>query len=147
MAHPVREYWCIFENNFQNLFNNNFFKEFVELAGLLRVLLDIHDIKIPNELYGISTAVGTLEKDSKTIIDLTFREACNKIIHAKQVKISFDITNQHPLASEKNGYNQTETNTFKKPMVITEGDFQGKGWEAKIDFFKYIDQAVNLPRE
>jgi len=145
LSHPWKEYWCIFENNFKQSFKNIFFKEFIEISALIRALLDIDDIKIPKEFAGISTQVGTITCDNGKEKELTFRDACNKIIHSKKYSVSFLWSEQHPLCNGKSGCEASDSEKFKNPIISTEGDYHGKTWVAKIEFFKFIDQALNLP--
>ena len=144
MSHPYQEYWCIFENQFQASFDKHFFKELIEIAALLRTLLDINEIKIEKEFAGISTQVGKLT-DGKNSNELFFREACNKIVHSKKHSIKLLFDDKHPLCNGKNGYEKSDVKIFKAPIIVTGGRFHdGGSWVAEIDFFKFIDQAMNL---
>lgn len=96
--------WCIFENQFNESFENNFFKEFLELAALIRALLDIHEIKIPKKIGNVSISVGSLTINDSEIKELTLREACNKTIHSMNYEINFCYSDDHPLSNGKNGY-------------------------------------------
>ena len=98
LKHPDEEYWCIFTNNFQDQFDSTFMKELIGFAGTLRALLDVESISIPveNEEYGFDQSVGQLSKNHN-IEPLSFREACNKLIHANQYEIRFSYSEAHPL--------------------------------------------------
>ena len=78
LGHPLQEHWCIFENQFKKSFENNFFKEFLELAVLIRAFLDTHEIKIPKKIGTVSINVGSLIANNSNTKELTLREACNK---------------------------------------------------------------------
>ena len=78
---------------------------------------------------------GELRKDneSEQSEPLILREACNKIIHAKEIQ--FDIKH-----SVKNYYSIV-------PVVYLFGEKNGKTWEAKLDLVEYIRSFVNRVRE
>jgi hypothetical protein len=105
---------------------------------------NIFEIEIPKEFSGISTKVGTLNEDNKEI-DLSFRESCNKIIHSKEHSFDFSHSENHPLSNGKNGYGESEIQSFKNPIITTKGERNGKNWIAKIEFLKFIDHVMNLP--
>jgi len=145
LAHPANEYWCIFENKFKESFETIFFKELIELVGLLRAILDSEPLTVENEVYGVDNSFGILKKETGETLKLTYREVCNKIIHAISYEIKFNYSEYHPLDNNKNGYGETEIIEFKNPKIITQGSFNGKQWNAEIDFLKFIDQTMNLP--
>lgn len=147
IAHPANEYWCIFENKFKDSFETIFFKELIELVGILRALLDSESLKIENEIYGVENVFGLLKNETGETIKLSYREACNKIIHAISYEVKLNYSKQHPLDNNKNGYGETEIIKFKNPKIITQGSFNGKHWNAEIDFLKFIDQTMNLPMQ
>ena len=104
LAHPIQEYWCPFEN-FKLRFDDIFAKEFIELAALVRVILDVDDS------FGSKEVVGTITQDGNKI-DMSFRDACNKIIHAKTIDIDFAFSERHPLDNGKNGYGESQVKKF-----------------------------------
>jgi hypothetical protein len=108
--------------------------------------MDTNEIEIPKEFRGISTKVGTLDKGEKEV-DLSFREACNKIIHSKEHSFDFSHSENHPLSNGKNGYEKAEIQTFKNPIITTRGVRDTKKWIAKIEFLKFLNQAMNLPED
>ena len=131
LSHPVHEYWCPFEN-FVIRFDDIFAKELIELSVLARVCLDVDDT------FGSEEIVGSLSEDSKQS-DLTFRQACNKIIHAKTYEVKLDWSNKHPLDNGRNGYGESDIKKFKNPIVKTAGKYNKKEWKADILFLKYIN--------
>ncbi len=147
LSHPWNEHWSIFENQLTETFEDNYFKEFLELAVLMRASLDIHDVRIPKKIGEVEISVGDLIKvnsSGEKTIPLTFREACNKTIHALEYEIILDRCDSHPLDNGKNGYSETEETNFKNPILLTKGSFQGDNWTAKIELLKFIDQALSL---
>jgi len=130
LSHPVHEYWCPFEN-FVNSFDDVFAKELIELSALARVSLDV------DNTFGSKDIVGSLSQDGKQN-DLTFREACNKIIHAKTYTVDLAWSEKHPLDNGRNGYGESDINRFKNPIVKTVGEYNEKEWQADILFLKYI---------
>ncbi len=84
LKHPVGVHWCMFVSDFQERFDSSFMKELVGFAGILRTLLDVESISLPieNAEYGFDQSVGLLNRNNHEE-PLSFREACNKIIHAK----------------------------------------------------------------
>lgn len=142
LAHPYNEYWCKFGNNFKESFEKIFFKELIELAGLIRAILDMHSLVSEN--YGI---VGKLENDSIKIENLNYRQSCNKIIHAEYYSIEFEVTNLHPLDNGKNGYNDSKVSTYKNPIIITEGIYKKKKWKSELSFIKFMDETLNIVNE
>jgi hypothetical protein len=145
LKHPSEEYWCIFTNNFQEKFDSNFMKELVRFAGILRALLDIESIYIPieNEEHGFDQSVGQINLRGNTE-PLCFREACNKIIHANQYEIRLNYSESHPLDNSKNGY-KSIFKSYKNPIIVTYGEFQGKNWNSELNFMKFVEMSINLP--
>ena len=144
LSHPWKENWCIFENDLQEMFDTNFYKELIELAGLVRALMDVESITVEDDKFDIS--VGWLQNDGGEFKPLTYREACNKIIHASKYEVSLKYDTKHPLDNGKSGYEKLEGDKFKNPIVTTIGSFKGgKKWTSKINFIKFIEQTINLP--
>lgn len=131
LSHPVHEHWCPFEN-FVARFDNIFAKELIELSALARVYVDVDDT------FGSKQIVGSLSEDSRQR-NLTFRQACNKIIHARTYKVRLDWSSKHPLDNGGNGYGESDIKKFKNPIIKTAGTYQKKEWKADIFFLKYID--------
>jgi hypothetical protein len=142
LSHPANEYWCIFENKFKESFTTVFFKELIELAGLLRALLDSEPLTI--EIQNNDNSFGVLKKETGETIKLSYRDVCNKIIHAISYEVKFNFSERHPLDNTKNGYGETVITEFKNPKIITQGSLKGKQWNTEIDFLKFIDQTMNL---
>jgi hypothetical protein len=72
---------------------------------------------------------GSLEeqaKDQRIMKHLSLRDACNKIIHAKQVRFDLD----------KNEDGQT----FLNPTIYLYGERQKSGWRATLDVLKFAAQ-------
>ena len=145
LKHPAEEYWCIFTTNFQEKFETNFMRELVGFAGTLRALLDVESISVPvkNKKYLFDQSVGELYKNG-TKEPLSFREACNKIIHANKYEIRFNYSETHPLDNGKNGYESIDK-PYKNPIIVTYGEYQKKHWNAELNFLKFIEMSINLP--
>jgi hypothetical protein len=139
LTHPANEYWCKFGNEFKESFEKNFFKELIELAGLLRAILDMHSLSSEN--YEV---VGKIKYENKEIEDLDYRESCNKIIHAEFYSIEFIKTDSHPLDNKKNGYNDSDYDNYKNPTVITEGFYRKTKWKSELTFINFIDETLNI---
>lgn len=88
--------------------------------------------------------VGKLKHEDKEIINLSYRESCNKIIHANSYSIKLDKSNLHPLDNGKNGYNKSDIDTYKSPIIITEGIHRNKKWESELVFIKFIDETLRV---
>ena len=108
-------------------------KLLIEIAVVLRNLIDgeqwpldvIHEIRVesrPEEAVGVLRVAG--ESDG----ELSFREACNKLIHAQ--RISFGMQDLAGKVSFLNG------------IVELQGSKSKKNWIAKIDLSKFIRMAV-----
>jgi len=139
LTHPDNEYWCKFGNEFNESFKKVFFKELIELAGLVRAILDMHSLSSENY-----ETVGKIEYEHKEIENLNYRESCNKIIHAEFYSIGFNKTDSHPLDNGKNNYNNSDYDTYKSPIIITEGYYRNKKWKSELTFIKFIDESLNF---
>ena len=139
MIHPYNEYWCKFGTDFKDSFQKTFFKELIELAGLIRAILDMHSLNAEN--YGL---VGKIKYENKEIKNLNYRESCNKIIHAEYYSIDFEETDTHPLENGKNKYNDSEFSNYKNPKIITEGIYHNKKWKVEFEFIKFINETLNI---
>lgn len=108
-------------------------KLLIEVAVVLRNLLDgdnwsldvIHEPRVDKRP---ETAVGVIREGAKEQKRLCFRDACNKLIHAKH--ISFGMATLPDRMSFLNG------------TVDLHGDWNGKGWVAKLSLADFIRMAV-----
>jgi len=108
-------------------------KLLIEVAVILRNLLDgrnwpldaIHETRVDGRP---ETHVGVIWEEAKMETSLGFRDACNKLIHAKQ--ISFGMA---ALPDRMN---------FLDGTVELHGDWQGKDWVAKVRLADFIRMAV-----
>lgn len=108
-------------------------KLLIEVAVVLRNLLDggnwprdvIHGIRVDDRP---ETDVGFLQEGKKAEVCLRFRDACNKLIHAK--RISFGMTR---LPDQLN---------FLDGTVELHGDWQGTEWVARVRLADFIRMAV-----
>lgn len=85
--------------------------------------------------------VGTLTKNDQYEA-LSPREACNKIIHNTTVRLTFEVTADHPLYSEAYRQNKVEDDKeYRVPYLEITGKGQGEGgkpWSARVDLIKWI---------
>lgn len=141
--HPWNEPWCFFGNTFSEKFENTFIKELIEMAALMRSLQDVHctDNNEESNIY-LSNDIGLLTHNDGTQEVLDFRKACNKIIHALEYSIDLTFSKEHPLSNGKDGYNDSTLDNFKSPIIITRGKHGKQEWQAKIYFFKFIEQII-----
>jgi hypothetical protein len=108
-------------------------KLLIEIAVVLRNLLDggdwpldvIHETRVDNRP---ETMVGIIREGTMEQKSLRFRDACNKLIHAKQ--ISFGMAT---LADRM---------SFLDGTVELHGDWNGKNWVAKLLLADFIRMAV-----
>lgn len=40
LRHPFQEYWCVFENDFKEIYNRKFYSKLIMLSSIIRVLID-----------------------------------------------------------------------------------------------------------
>lgn len=125
--------------------NSIFMKKLIGFAGILRALLNAESIFIPvkHEEYGFDQSVGQLSKNDNTE-PLSFREACNKIIHANQYEIKFSYSEVHPLDNGRNGYGSAHEK-YKNPIIVTYGEYRNVPWISNLEFLKFIDMSINPP--
>jgi len=124
-------------NNFKND-NKNFFdraKKFEEskvseilisLAIMSRSFLDSGSVNIDTNKDDHVGYIIIQEKEKK----LSFRETCNKIIHAKN--INFDVNKSE---SVQGG--------FLSPIVYLYGEHQDDKWRAVINIVDFCKEAIN----
>lgn len=85
-------------------------------------------------IYSYNEPVGDLAPDlnnAAETIELTLREACNKVIHAQ--RIHFDKSR-----------NPTTEREFLNPTVYTYGRKSGKHWKATIDLAAFCQSAMQV---
>jgi hypothetical protein len=78
--------------------------------------------------------VGSLVEDTtapEKATRLDFREACNKVIHAK--KVHFD-----------GGVNESTKRQYVNPIIYLYGDKGGKSWRATLDVVEFCKAAGNV---
>lgn len=123
---------------YKNELINKFLRIEYEMSEISRVLLNLAifarneiDNQKHNESSGFSHLVGelTIESYSKA---LTFREACNKIIHASF--INWDLEN----VESKVEYDHLN------PIVYVYGTHHDKEWKATIRIFEFVSLYVCL---
>ena len=108
-------------------------KLLIEVAVVLRNLLDggswpldvIHEARVDGRP---ETDVGVIREEAKNETSLRFRDACNKLIHAKQISFGTAM-----LPDRMN---------FLDGTVELHGDWQGKKWVAKVRLADFIRMAV-----
>jgi hypothetical protein len=102
----------------------------VSVAVMLRNQMDwMRDEQVDLLLTKEARIVGSYSKPK--VRDLSFRDACNKIIHVRDIE--FDI---HQTTPSRSG--------FLRPLVKLSGEFQGEEWTVKIDINRFIRVAYAL---
>jgi len=108
-------------------------KLLIEVAVVLRNLVDggnwpldvVHETRVDG---CPETIVGTIQEETKEPKSLRFRDACNKLIHAK--RISFGMAKLPERMSYLDG------------TVDLHGDWNGKEWIAKLSLADFMRMAV-----
>jgi hypothetical protein len=100
----------------------------------LRILFDQHE-----ELLGevSKRPCGRLFSDwpkREPEEDLTLREACNKIIHAK--KVHYNVVDPDP------GYNPDQIGVYLRPYLHLYGARDGRDWKADLSIIDFGRQAA-----
>ncbi|MCK9626576.1 MAG: hypothetical protein M0R23_08995 [Bacteroidales bacterium] len=108
----------------------------LECAVQIRNEIDQKYILSEDNKYSINSFVGILFHDTKIApeksTNLTFREACNKIIHTKH--INFDLENAKSI-NEYDSLNNT---------IYLYGDYQNKEWKVELDVCTFICVLINI---
>jgi hypothetical protein len=103
----------------------------IEIAVILRNDLDTRGPNFEGFSKNPRSIVGEL-REPKGIVDLTFREACNKIIHSEH--INFDMHDPKSLREY----------AYILPIVYLYGVKGRDEWRAKIDVVKFVEVAVDV---
>lgn len=123
----------------------NTHKKFSELSGdyeqseLMRLLLGLAIYsrnQIDNSVDHIQSLGSNNSNVGKLLIEgkekkLTFREACNKIIHIEH--INFDLKDPKSLKKHKG----------IAPTLYMYGKYQGKEWKVVLDIMKYLNGVIS----
>lgn len=159
LAHPWKEYWCIFENDFKDEFEKQIFPKLSSLATLIRatqdnILKGDYDfkekeivLKYGGEIKKISKCIGIIEGKEANL-----RELCNKIIHVNKITIRLETSDKHPLSNGKNGYEQSkEGSTFRNYFIEIEDTMKEKGKEkivkSEISLIRFLEEAMSYSEE
>ncbi|MBC2733029.1 MAG: hypothetical protein HF981_01605 [Desulfobacteraceae bacterium] len=110
-------------------------KEFlISIAIKIRMIDDIMRQYDTNIYDHIDNNVGFLKiKSDKKKYNLSVREACNKIIHAKSLTFNYNATK--------------DKIEYLKPIVNFIGKKNKNHWKATIDIYKFVEQAVYFSNE
>ncbi|MBL7821458.1 MAG: hypothetical protein JNL65_12665 [Saprospiraceae bacterium] len=129
-------------NNIEDL--NTFLIKEYEMSEVSRILLEIA-VQIRSQIdqdspifegrkYNPNSITGKLTINPQSNLcktkDLSFREACNKIIHAKH--INFDLSNAISI-KEYDSIN---------PIIYLYGDLNGNEWKSQLDILKFISILI-----
>ena len=105
----------------------------ISSADALRIWFDLHD---RTAFEHLKTDCGTLfprwPEDKSMYEVLTLREACNKIIHAKEINYDSVIPDR--------SHNPDEEGIYLKPILYLHGTKDKQGWRSKlsiVDFLKW----------
>jgi hypothetical protein len=98
-------------------------------AIALRILFDQHE----EELGGVSKrSCGRLFPDwpnKDTAVDLTLREACNKIIHATKIR--------HNVVDPDPDYNPDQLGVYLRPFLHLYGARDGRDWKTDLSIVEF----------
>lgn len=127
----------IMEQLRNELFLNSSTTLFVEVAIFMRILDDKFEGKYPIG-DDVSLACGRLTR-GKEKVELSLREACNKIIHAKGFQFSQSIldSGESDIASPIFYYD---------PVVLFWGEHGKSDWMAALDVRRFCDVAALICR-
>lgn len=116
-------------------------KNIMSLAALARTNDDVRG-GLAAHFSAHPKGVGTLSIDDGAPEPLSPREACNKIIHNKTVKLAGELTSVHPLYADAYALNRiTDDQEYRVPFLSICGQAQGKNgkkWEAKVNMVQWI---------
>jgi len=108
-------------------------KHLISLAIKLRMIDDLMKYyKKTDYICSLKNKVGVITEDNEKV-DLTLREACNKIIHANKIEFKFKY-NQH--GSKKIRY--------LAPEVLLHGRKGKKFWKADLKILRLVSLALEL---
>ncbi|MCP5329823.1 MAG: hypothetical protein H7A05_10290 [Pseudomonadales bacterium] len=98
----------------------------ISAATISRVIDDNEEQQF--RLSNFNTACGVLIENTEESqeIELTLREACNKIMHASAYR--YDIDEEHG---------------FITPTIYLYGSYKKKQWKATIDIVKFASEYLN----
>jgi hypothetical protein len=105
----------------------------VTVASIIRNAMDQAPARTEYWMKNLDDKVGTFEAlgGSSPAATLTFREACNKILHC--TALNFDYSEDAPARGGP-----------INPIVHLYGEQKGKGWRATLDVNRFIDHANEL---
>jgi|LSQX01.2.fsa_nt_gb hypothetical protein len=112
------------------------FRLLLECSVIIRNEIDLKSGSNIGRIYSENSCIGKLYQDIEKAIDqveeLTFREACHKIIHARH--INFDLENAKSIRQYDSINN----------IVYLYGEFHHKEWKAELDVCKFVCVLMNL---
>jgi len=108
----------------------------LECAVFIRNEMDLKNSTSNGFNYRIDSCVGSLYSDiiksPEESINLTFREACNKIIHTQHV--NFDL---------ENGSSIQEYDSISNTIYLY-GNFGKQEWKAELDMCKFLCVLIDI---
>lgn len=115
--------------------DDDFIENLISIAILARVMDDGVGgfLNKADKLYKYD--IGYFISDGSV---LTSREACNKIIHAKELKISYEKSNMHPITKLIN-----DKTIYITPILSISGEIKGKSWGVKLNLIPFVLLVVN----
>lgn len=109
-------------------------KLLINIASYYRVKYDDgsweHAKWLHDNFNGVGTLVKNIEQPEETE-ELDFKEACNKIIHAK--KVHFDV-----------GDNSTNKIQYLNPFLYLYGSYHKKEWKVILDIVEFCRAAQKV---
>jgi hypothetical protein len=113
-------------------------EELLKLSALARANDDRLKI-LDHATKAFPDGVGTITSKGETK-SLSAREACNKIIHARKVRMDFAESDKNPIW--ENWYRfqgHAVRDNFKVPALLLDGThFNGVRWKARVELVQFV---------
>lgn len=118
-------------------------EELLKLSALARANDDALNV-LDQSAKSFPDGVGTLSSNGKTL-PLSPREACNKIIHAREMRLDLSRSDKNPIWEKwYASQGHSVRGDFKVPALLLEGEhFQTGSWKARLELVPFI-YAVGL---
>jgi len=112
-------------------------EDLVSLAAMARASDD--ELETLSSLDAVfPNGVGTLTVGAE-VSDLSPREACNKVLHARKFHCRLELSDTNPLyEAYYRSQGQTVRGQFKNPILVIEGDHRRVPWTAEIFAVPFI---------
>jgi hypothetical protein len=113
-------------------------EELLKLSALARAKDDVRNT-LDESAKSFPNGVGTLTSGGKTV-SLAPREACNKIIHARKMRLNLARSDKNPIWDKwYESQGQSVRKDFKIPSLLLEGEhFQTGPWTARLELVQFV---------